>query len=115
MFIPQYNINFTHQTSYFQQISLNICSWNYHAMASTKQKDDVTIQMKRCAKACVLVLYSASLILLFLCEYFYLKLLLMVNISKGPADVILENFALTLTYNLKFFQLAFSCFIAPNI
>ena len=39
----------------------------------------------------------------------------MVNISKGPADVILENFALTLTYNLKFFQLAFSCFIAPNI
>uniref|UniRef100_K1QQB9 Uncharacterized protein n=1 Tax=Magallana gigas TaxID=29159 RepID=K1QQB9_MAGGI len=40
-------------------------------MASTKQNDDVTIQMKRCAKACVLVLYSASLRKLDVCVFGY--------------------------------------------
>lgn len=30
-------------------------------MVSTKQTDDVTMQMKCCAKACVLKFYSASL------------------------------------------------------
>lgn len=59
IFILQFNIHFTQQTSYFQQISQNICSWNYQVMASTKQKGDVTIQIKRC----ILDLYSASVIL----------------------------------------------------
>lgn len=61
MFILQYNIKFTPQTSYFWQILLNICCWNHNAMASTKQKDEVTTQVKGCANTCILEVYSASL------------------------------------------------------
>lgn len=61
MLILQYDINFKPQTTYFRHISLYICGWNNNAMASSKQKDNVTVQMKSGTKACLLELYSASL------------------------------------------------------
>lgn len=61
MIILQYSNSFTPYTSYFDKNSLNICSWNHNAVASTMQKDDAKMEMKRSAKACVLKLFSTSL------------------------------------------------------
>lgn len=54
-------------------------------MASTKQKNDVTIPMKRCAKACIFVLYSASLswfIFSISTFIFYLSLIALLYVSS---------------------------------
>lgn len=66
-------ITFKTQTSYFRQISLNICCWNHKAMASTKQKDDDIMQLKRYATRTVLGLvkriYYGSLFKIFIVDH----------------------------------------------